>query len=91
MQLPARTLNCLKESESSPGSSALCDDIALVDVTSNDETEAGKERHAQKRLNDKKRKALEKYGEPSSLSPFAAVITPKTKRAFKPPSLRKKT
>ncbi len=44
---------------------------------------------AQKRLNDMKRRALTRYGEPDGLSTSPANITPKARRAFKPPSVKK--
>eukprot|EP00794_Sanderia_malayensis_P007105 gene7105-7908_t len=46
--------------------------------------------NVQKRLNNMKRRALARYGEPDCISsPSAANITPRARRAFKPPTVRK--
>ena len=76
---------------SSESKSALCEAILSTPLKSNSEVEESQERQAQLRLNEKKRKALTRYGEASSLSPLTVVATPKTKREFKPPSMRKNT
>ena len=49
------------------------------------------ERSAQKNLNDRKSKALARYGEPKPLSPLPTVMTPRSRLDFKPPSRTKKT
>ena len=49
------------------------------------------ERSAQKKLNDRKSKALARYGEPKPLSPLPTVMTPRSRLDFKPPSRTKKT
>ncbi|XP_065058550.1 breast cancer type 2 susceptibility protein-like [Rhopilema esculentum] len=49
------------------------------------------ERSAQKKLNDRKSKALARYGEPKPLSPLPTVMTPRARLDFKPPSRTKKT
>jgi len=73
------------------GTCAIGDGMVSISLESNDEKELDQKRRTQKFLNEKKRQALVKYGEASSLSPMAAVITPKTRRGFIPPSRRKET
>ena len=68
-------------------SSPSVDDPALSGV--NEGVELHQNRQAQILLNEKKRQTLARYGEPPSLSHLDAMITPKTKRGFKPPSKRK--
>ena len=44
------------------------------------------ELNAQKKLNDMKRRALARYGEPPTVSPLSANVTLSARRNFRPPS-----
>ena len=82
-----------KEQAISPsvGTPAIGDGLVPISLKSTDAKELDQKKQTQKFLNDKKRHALIRYGEPSALSPMTAVITPKTRRGFIPPSRRKET
>ena len=75
----------------SVNNSSLSGDMMPNTFELNEDIELDQKRQAQILLNEKKMQALARYGEPPSLSHLDAMITPKTKRGFKPPSKKKGT